>query len=673
MAGRWPSSAPPDHRSWRRLAHPGRAFPLAARRPLPTRPVAGAVCACTLATLLSCGDSTGPTPAPQVIVTPSFLDLVLGVSQPLTVTVLDGAGQVVGNPVLAYTSSDAARVGVSASGVVSALTPGEAVVTVSSDAASAYVSVRALSPASLLLFPHSATASVGDTLLFTAQALDYAGLPVTGAPVTFESTNPTVLQVIGPLGRVHAAGAGPARIRARSGTTVDSASVMVYGTPAQVTITPDSLAVAVSLSAALTAQVRDGLGQVIPSAPVTFASGNTAIVTVTAGGTVTAHQIGVTGVIAQSGAARDTIPVVATAASLEVTPASVLLGSADTVQLVAVARDGLGTVIPGISFTYRSSDPAVARVDTSGVLTFAGLGTADIVTEGGYRSDTTVVLALVARIPLSNQPSGVAVSAGDAIYALQANASLAVRIDPGTWQAGATIPVGLQPTGATFNATGTRAYVTNQFSQDVSILDPGTDTELGRLSIPADPYVSLVAPGDSILYVTSNSGWVYGIRLATGAIRDSIPGLANGLAARDTLLYVSVLDGRVVEYNLRTLTGGRTFAAGGRPQGIAISSNGAELYLADESGGLQFWSLASGARLATLPLSSGGPFGIAQQPVTGLLFVTGTFGGTVYIVDPETRTLRRTLPVGGITRRIAFLANGDGVVTNEAGWVDVIR
>ncbi len=629
---------------------------------------------CAIAILFACSDdATGPTPAPQVIVTPSFVDLVLGVSRQLSVTVLDGGGHVVGNPVLAYSSSDTARVGVNATGLVSARAPGEAVVTVSSDAANAYVSVRALSPARVLLTPTSATAAIDDTLLFTAQVLDYAGLPVPGAPVTFESTDPAVLQVIGPQGRVRAAGMGQARLRARSGTTLDSATVAVHGLPAQVVITPDSVPVAVPLSVPLTVQVRDALGQAIPNAAVTFESGDTAVATVTGGGTVTGHRIGVTTIVARSGAARDTIPVVATAASVEVTPASVLLETADTIQLVATARDGLGAAISGVTFAYRSSDTTVARVSGAGVLTFAGTGSADIVTAGGYRSDTTVVLALVARIALTDRLSGVAVSVGDDIYALKADAGVAVRLDPATWQAGVGIPVGFQPTAVTFNSTGTRTYVTNQFSQDVSVLDPATDTELGRLSLPADPYVSLVTPGDSILYVTSNIGRVYGIRLATGAIRDSIAGLANALAARDTLLYVSVLDGRVVEYNLRTLTVGRTLTTGGRPQGIAISPNGAELYVADENGGLQFWNLASGARLDILPLPAGGPFGLAQQPGTGLLFVTGTFGGTVYIVDPVTRTLVRTLPVGGVTRRIAFRANGDGVVTNESGWVDVIR
>jgi len=668
------SPAAPPHRSRRRLVGPGQAMSTAARRFLATRPVTARAGVGALVALLSCGDSTGPAPAPQVVVTPTFIDLVLGVSRQLSVTVLDGQGQVVVSPVVEYASSDSARVRVSATGLVSAHAPGQAVVTVSSDAASAYVGVQALSPPRLLLTPASATAIVGDTLLFTAQAFDYAGLPVPGAPIAFESSDPAVLTVIGPLGRARAAAAGPARIRARSGTTVDSASVMVYGAPAQLTIAPDSLTVAVPLGAALTVQVRDALGQVIPNPPITFESGNTAIATVTAGGTVTAHQIGITTVTAQSGAASDTIPVVAAAATVEVTPASVLLEAADTVQLVAVARDGLGAAIPGVTFTYRSSDTTVARVSAAGVLTFAGLGTADIVTEGGYRSDTTVVLALVARIPLADRPFGVAVSVTDAIYVARVDAGVVARIDPTTWQPGPTVPVGLVPTDVTFNAAGTRAYVTNQFSQDVSVIDATTDTELGRIPVPGDAWVSRVAPGDSVLYVSTNLGRIYGIRLATGAIRDSLtPGLVNGIVTRDTLLYASVLDGSVVEYNLRTRAVGRTFTGGGRAQGIVISPDGAELYVADENGSLRFWDLASGTQITSLALPAGGPFGVAQQPGTGLLFVTGVFQGTVYVVDPAARTLRRTLPLGGTTRRIAFRTNGDGVVTNENGWVDVLR
>ena len=117
-----------------------------------------------LAALLACGeDAVGPGPAPQVIVTPAFVDLALGASRQLGVTVLDENGQTVVDPPLEFTSSDAARVAVTPSGLMTAQSPGEVTVTVTSGAARAYASVRAISPATLRLSPDTASVQLGDT------------------------------------------------------------------------------------------------------------------------------------------------------------------------------------------------------------------------------------------------------------------------------------------------------------------------------------------------------------------------------------------------------------------------------------------------------------------------------------------------------------------------------
>jgi len=612
-------------------------------------------------------------------VVPEFLNLVLGASRQLSVTVRTGDGTVVSNPSLDFASSDTVVARVSATGLVTAISLGTAVITVRSEAASANVAVRTLSPAAVEITPRSALFGVGDTVLFTAQALDYAGVPVPSAPLTFESADPSVATVIGPQGRVHGVAAGTARLRARSGTTADSATITVYGPPARVVVTPDSVALVVGAGQQLVVEVRDLLGTVIPDAAVTYTAGDTTVARVTAGGAVTAVRIGATSVVVTSGTASDTVPVVGTAASVTVTPASMLLEQRDTVVVTAVARDQNGNPIPGLTFTFQSTDTTVVRVDAAGQVSWAGVGTAQIVAEGGFRRGTAEVFALVARIPLASRPYGVAASAADVVYVVRLDAATTSRIDPATWQPADNITVGAVPTDVTFNAAGSRAYVTNQFSQSISVLDPATHTELERIPLPADPFVVIVPAGDTLLYVSTNNNRVYGVDLATRAIVDSIPmgpviGLVTGLATRDSLVYASLFfDGRVIEYNLRTRTLRRTFLTGGRPQGLTLSANGTELFVADENGAVQFWNLATGNRAGVLDLPSGSAFGLAQQPGTGLVFVTGLFGGTVYVVDPATRALRRTLPVGGFPRRVAFRATGDAVITNEANWVDVLR
>jgi hypothetical protein len=50
----------------------------------------------------------------------------------------------------------------------------------------------------------------------------------------------------------------------------------------------------------------------------------------------------------------------------------------DTMQVSAVARNAAGTVIPGVAFTWSSSDTLVARVSASGLLSAVAAGTATI-------------------------------------------------------------------------------------------------------------------------------------------------------------------------------------------------------------------------------------------------------------------------------------------------------
>jgi YVTN family beta-propeller protein len=327
-----------------------------------------------------------------------------------------------------------------------------------------------------------------------------------------------------------------------------------------------------------------------------------------------------------------------------------------------------------VAFTFRSTDTTVARVSGTGSVTYAGPGAALIIADGGYDGDTTDVTALVARAPVSGRPFGLAISTSDVVYVTRLDEASVVRLDPATADSVAGIAVGSAPTDVIFNAAGTRAYVTSQFSQSVSEIDPATDTELRRIPIPADAYIVALAPGDSILYVSANSSRVYVVRVATGAVIDSLAtGISHALAVRDTLLYVGLpLAGRVDVYDRRTRAVVRTFATGGRPAGMALSASGAELYVADEFGGLQRGATASGTSLGTVALAPFGALGVAVQPGTGLVFASG-MQEFVYIVDPVAGTVLRTMRVGGGPARIAFRANGDAFVANLVGWVDVIR
>jgi YVTN family beta-propeller protein len=239
--------------------------------------------------------------------------------------------------------------------------------------------------------------------------------------------------------------------------------------------------------------------------------------------------------------------------------------------------------------------------------------------------------------------------------------------------------VGNTPTEVAFNSTGSRAYVTNQYSSTVSVIDVSANTNIDAIPIGERPFEVIVAPGDSILWVGKVDS-VYAVRLTTKQIvaRFYIAGLANGVAiTRDTLLYFSThTGGTVVEFNLRTKTAARTFTVGGVPQKIAVSPDGSELYIANQDGYVQFWNLDTGVQIGSnLALPAAG-YGLARRPSNGLLYATSASfgGGYLYVIDPVTHTLVYSVVIGGDTRDVAFNNDGSiGIIANSAGWVDFIK
>jgi YVTN family beta-propeller protein len=52
----------------------------------------------------------------------------------------------------------------------------------------------------------------------------------------------------------------------------------------------------------------------------------------------------------------------------------------------------------------------------------------------------------------------------------------------------ATIPVGIRPQGVTVNPAGTRAYVTNEESHSVSVIDTASNTVAATIPVFGGPF-----------------------------------------------------------------------------------------------------------------------------------------------------------------------------------------
>ena len=159
---------------------------------------------------------------------------------------------------------------------------------------------------------------------------------------------------------------------------------------------------ALGATAQLSAEVRDQNGQVIAGATVTWASSSPEVAAVDAAGLVTAASNGAATITASAGTASGSaaVTVAQEASALVVSPAADKVPVGDTVRLEAEVRDANGHTVAGdASVTWSSSDPSVATVDGSGLVSGVALGTATITAVSASLQGTAqVTVAAVAAV-----------------------------------------------------------------------------------------------------------------------------------------------------------------------------------------------------------------------------------------------------------------------------------
>lgn len=278
---------------------------------------------------------------------------------------------------------------------------------------------------------------------------------------------------------------------------------------------------------------------------------------------------------------------------------------------------------------------------------------------------------LYASRPLSARPYGVAISSEGVVYVARLDVDSVSRADlPDTLITGA-VGVGSIPSHVAFNPASTRAYVANQGSDDVSVVDVAAGTEIAFVQLNSDAWNVIVSPDGATVYATTDQGSLYFIATASNtapaplvlSAGDALRGLA--LDYSGARLYVAGRNsGRIYVVNTAARSVIDTIDVGGTPQRIALRVSGTELYVANESRGVDFVTLPGGS-FTTMPLAAGA-YGLALSPDEAQLYVTVPNLGMLMIVDRASRSKVDSLMLGGRPRTVAFSRMGEyAVVSNE--------
>jgi hypothetical protein len=195
-------------------------------------------------------------------------------------------------------------------------------------------------------------------------------------------------------------GGGAANAPATPAAPVAQAPVL---TTVSVSVTPSTIEV--GQTAMATAIGLDQNGAPFGIGAPTWATTPPGVATVSPNGVVTGATPGQATVVASVSGTRGqmslaVVPVPgpnAPMADLLVTPFNAVVTKGGTLQLVATARDALGNVLAGRQVTWSSSDPAVATVASSGLVSAVSLGSVIIeaASEGQHAGAALTIIGAV--------------------------------------------------------------------------------------------------------------------------------------------------------------------------------------------------------------------------------------------------------------------------------------
>ena len=325
-----------------------------------------------------------------------------------------------------------------------------------------------LSLSSLQMTPGNASVAPGATLQFTATGKysDGSSKDLT-ASAQWKSSDSSVASIAA-AGKVTAVGAGTVTVTATSGQMQATAIVQVTSAAtnlASIAVSPagSSLPVNTSLQFTATGTYKDGSSRDL-TALVNWASFATATATINAGGLATGVAAGSTTITASLGTIIGSTSLTITAptiSSIVVTPDGLTLGIGIGEQYTATAIYSDGSTQDLVSgVTWTSSAPGVASINSSGLATTVGAGSATITAKVGSLTDTTqltVVAANLVSISVTPTPSSIAVGTAQQFSAVGSfNDGSTQLLTSVTWSSSSSSVATINSSGlATAVGTGT--------------------------------------------------------------------------------------------------------------------------------------------------------------------------------------------------------------------------
>ncbi len=257
-------------------------------------------------------------------------------------------------------------------------------------------------------------------------------------------------------------------------------------------------------------------------------------------------------------------------------------------------------------------------------------------------------------------------------YITNSNSNTVTVIDTATNQVeGTPIPVGHGAAALGVSPDGSEVYVSNQDAGTVSVIDTASQSVIGDpISVGSWPCGIAFGYGGSRAYVANcGSGKVSVIDRATRTIihtTELIGGDLIGAAANPAGTYVYVTDniyGYISRLSTYTNNVTRSSSTFGSPSGLAVSPDGATLYVTNtQDNTLMFIRASNLTLIGSVATGASNPVWVALNPSGTRAYVSNfgnsSNGNTVAVIDTQTRTRLATITVGTAPEGVGVTPDG---------------
>ncbi len=244
-----------------------------------------------------------------------------------------------------------------------------------------------------------------------------------------------------------------------------------------------------------------------------------------------------------------------------------------------------------------------------------------------------------------------------------------------TGQVANSILVGSGPGGVAVSPDQTQVYVSNNQGNSVSVISTASSTVVATIPVQSSPFgVAFTPDGTSAYVVNGSSNSVSVINttsqtvVATVPVQSSPVGVAMALTSNGTFAYVTNSASNSVSVIAvgSSPTVVQTIPVGTGPRWVAVTPNSSLAYVENAgSNNISVISVATNSVIATIPVGSS-PSGAAFTPDSSLAYVANSGSNTVSVIATASGNVVATVAGFDQPAQVALTADGaSAYVTNS--------